>query len=298
MKIFCIGSANYDITVLLSNYPKEDQKTVTFKKIESGSGNASNVACMLSDWHEKVYIFGTVGADYYGEKIKNSFFLHNVNTKYLTVKNKAHTTTNHIIINEKNSSATTTTFKDKNLYAKIPKFLIPKPDVMYFDGAEYNLSLNLIKKYSTTLKILSASNYNQEITTLIPFMNYVIVNEEFIKEYLTIKQEKYTKINQKNAIKSLEEEYKTTFILALEEATIAKINEEYKFIPKVKAIPVDKTSINDIYNATFIYFITHNYSLEETINLASIAKAISSTRYGARFKIPTKQEVTEHDKNR
>lgn len=295
MKVFCIGEAVYDVTLPVEKFITEGENLITKKKIECGGGTASNVACLLADWQEKVYFFGAIGNDYYGKKIKDSFFLHNVNTRYLTIKESCHTATSNIIVNQSNATSTKITFKDENLTTKVDYFILKKPNVIYFDGNEYQLCLKMTNKYPKATKILSANKYDLGTISLFNLMNYVIITENFIHGYLG-KKIKLNTENLKKVIKQLEIEYKTTFIITLgTNGTYLKIGNNYKLIPSIKVKSIDITSCLDIYYATFVYFISHNYSLIDTVTYSNIAYAISTTRFGSRFKIPLIEEVKNYE---
>ena len=83
MEILCIGHATYDITILVDEYPKENDKYRIKERTECGGGPASNAAYLLSKWGVTTYFAGLLGNDAYGRRIKEEFEYIGVNTKYL-----------------------------------------------------------------------------------------------------------------------------------------------------------------------------------------------------------------------
>ena len=90
--------------------------------------------------------------------------------------------------------------------------------------------------------------------------------------------------------------FKTNIIITLEsKGSFTIIDGEYKIIPSIKVKALDSTGAGDIFHGAFTYFIGMGYSLYEAIRLSSITAAISVTRIGSRFSIPTLEEVLEYD---
>ena len=58
---------------------------------------------------------------------------------------------------------------------------------------------------------------------------------------------------------------------------------------KVKAL--DSTGAGDIYHGAFLYGLTQNFDIEKVVSYANLAGAISVTRVGGRYSIPSLEEV-------
>lgn len=291
MKIFCIGHATYDITLPLEKYPLENTKTKTNKKVECGGGSAANAAVLLAKWQEKSYYVGAVGNDYYGARIEGAFINNKVNTKYLEIKKDNYTSTSFIIASMNNGKRTIMTFKDESLKASIYN-IKEKADVLYFDGEHLELALSIIKNNPNSLKIIDAGSYKEEVIKLCPLMDYVVCSKDFAEAYTKEKIDDLNPDTLKKIIKKIEKDFKNKVIITLEEnGSYTKINKRYKIIPSIKVKAVDSTGAGDIYHAALTYFLAHNYDLERAIRLANISGAISVTRFGGRFSIPSLKEV-------
>ncbi len=295
-KIFCIGHATYDVTMPVEGYPKENTKIKTYSKIECGGGSSANSSVLLSRWGEKSYFIGSAGNDIYGERIRTSFINDNVSTRYFRLKNNCYTSTSFILANTKNGKRTITTFKDKNLNYK-NKTILTKPDVMLFDGEHLEVSLFLIKKYKNALKIIDAGSFKEDTVKLCKYMDYIVCSKDFAESYTN------TKIDVKdidsiiNTYKVLENDFKGTIVITLESTgSFAKIDNEYKIIPSIKVKALDSTGAGDIYHGAFTYFISNGFPLSKTMYLSNIAGALSVSKLGSRYSIPTKEEVLSYDK--
>ena len=295
-KIFCVGHATYDITMPVEAYPKENTKNKTYSKIECGGGSSANSSVLLSRWGEKAYFIGVAGDDIYGERIRTSFANDNVNTRYFRLKRGAYTSTSFILANIKNGKRTITTFKDKNL-KYINKTILTKPDVMLFDGENIETSLFLIKKYKDAIKIIDAGSYKEDVITLCKYMDYIVCSKDFAEEYTKLKINSKNIDEVTNAYKKLEEDFKGVIVITLEaEGSFAKIDDEYKIIPSIKVKAVDSTGAGDIYHGAFTYFISNGFPLSKTMYLSNVAGALSVSKLGSRYSIPTKEEVIRYDK--
>ena len=91
--------------------------------------------------------------------------------------------------------------------------------------------------------------------------------------------------------------FKTNIIITLESiGTFTKID-NYEIIPSIKVKALDSTGAGDIYHGAFTYFTANNYPLKDAIRLASITGALSVTKIGSRYAIPTLNEVLEKTEN-
>ena len=100
MKILCIGQSAYDITLPVTDYPKENRKIkIGNSKVECGGGASNNAAYLLGLWGSEVYLASSIGKDVYGERIKMELEKVNVNTEYFEEVDDIETTTSYIIAN-------------------------------------------------------------------------------------------------------------------------------------------------------------------------------------------------------
>ena len=64
-----------------------------------------------------------------------------------------------------------------------------------------------------------------------------------------------------------------------------------KIIPSIKVKQIDSTGAGDIFHGAFAYCMLKKYSIEKSIKIANIAGAISVTRMGGRYSMPSLKEV-------
>ena len=292
MKIVCVGHATYDVTLPVDSFPTENKKHRLNKKVECGGGPASNAAYLLAKWKEDVAFVGIVGNDTYGQSIIKELNTVGVNTEYVEKNSSSSTDSSYIISNLENGSRTILTSKTKQLPRLTNPVDIVDASYILVDGEHHETAKEVLLRNPKAISILDAGRCKKEVASLGTLVNYVICSKEFAQSL--------TKVKISNDYESLIKAYeilksvykKQTVIITLEDrGSFTKIGDSYKLIPSISVKAIDSTGAGDIFHGAFLYFIAQNNSLEKAIVLASITSAISVTRIGARYSIPTLDEV-------
>ncbi len=292
MKYLCIGHASYDITFRLNKYPEENNKYRVDEHIGCGGGPASNAGYLLALWGQNVSFQGVVGNDYYGKKIKNEFVDVGVDTTYLELVDDMETMLSFIIANSTNASRTILTSQGKF----IKKCSIEnnnKYDAILVDGEEEVMSKKILLNNKNAIKIIDAGSFKTSTVNLCPYVDYLVCSKNFALDYTKIPYdgsiECLIKIHKK-----LTADFNNIVVITLEDkGCFTKIADEYKIIPSIKVKALDTTGAGDIFHGAFTYFITHNYSLEDTCRLANLTGALSTLRVGGRYSVPRLEAVLE-----
>ena len=296
MKYLTIGHSSYDITFQVDEYPIENTKMRLGEHIDCGGGPASNAAYLLGLWGCDVSFQGVVGNDYYGEKIKQELENANVSTKYLELVDNFDTGLSFIIANRVKTTRTIVTSQDD----KIKRCSIDndnKYDVILVDGEEEEMSKKILLNNKDAIKIIDAGSFKPSTVNLCPYVDYLVCSKNFALDY--------TKLSYDGSIESiievhkrLENDFHNNIIITLEDkGCFTKIDNSYKLIPSIKVKAVDTTGAGDIFHGAFTYFISHNYSLEEACRLSNITGAISTTKVGGRYSVPSLNIVLERSGN-
>ena len=292
MKYLAIGHASYDITFRLDGYPVENTKQRVGKHIDCGGGPASNAGYLLALWGENVSFQGVVGNDYYGNMIKAEFKSVGVDTTYLELIDKYDTDLSIVLANATNASRTILTSKDSSSF-KCTMLNENKYDVILVDGEEEEMSKKIIQNNKDAIKIIDAGSYKPSTVALCPLVDYLVCSKNFALDY--------TKMNYDGSIenlieihKKLTDDFNNTVVITLEsKGCFTKIGDEYKLIPSIKVDSVDTTGAGDIFHGAFTYFISHNYSLENTCRLANLTGALSTLKVGGRYSMPKLSAILE-----
>lgn len=294
-KVVCVGHSTYDITLPMSEYPTENSKYRLDTHVECGGGPASNGAYLLAKWGMDTTLLSVVGDDYYGKLIYADFKKIGVNTKYLELNPECQTSSSYIIANTSNGSRTILTSK-KSSVRKLKQETSVNADVILLDGEHPETALKVLLDNEDAISVLDAGRLNRDTKMLGKLVTYLICSKDFAEEFSGNKID-YDNIESViPCYDKLKEYFKTNIIITLEaNGSFTELDGEYVQIPSVEVTAIDSTGAGDIFHGAFTYFIANDYPLDDAIYYASIAGAISVTRIGSRFSIPTLSEVLEYD---
>lgn len=291
MKFLCLGHAAYDITFQTDHYPEENTKTRLDSTASCGGGPASNAAYLLAKWGCDVSFAGLVGDDYYGREIQKEFQEIGVDITYLELSNLSNTMLGFIIANTENGSRTILSRKDKNpvFLSKIPE---GQYDVILLDGEEEACAKKVLENNKDAITIIDAGSYRESTLALCPLVKYVVCSHDFA-ENCTNRKMHYDDLETIIPIyEELKKKFQNYVIITLEgKGSFTEINGEYQIIPSISVPVVDSTGAGDIFHGAFTYFLAHGYSLDRTMRLSNIAGALSVSKLGGRFSMPTLEEV-------
>lgn len=293
MKVLCIGHAAYDITIPVDSFPEENTKNRVTERVECGGGPASNAAYLLAKWNMESYFAGIIGNDVYGNRILNEFNEVGVHTNFLEISKNVVTTSSFIIASRENGSRTIMTYRPNEMKMSDIDLDI-EPDVILIDGQEIEKSKQAILSNPNAISIIDAGRSKPEIIELCRLVDYVVCSKNFAEEVTGIKID-YNNIETLiNAYMGLKKEFNKNIIITLEEqGCLYEEDGKIKKMPSIHVKAVDSTGAGDIFHGAFAYGIANHFDLTKTLRYANIAGAISVTRVGGRYSIPSLEEVEE-----
>ena len=298
MKSICIGHASYDITLPVDSYPEENIKHRISEHIECGGGPASNAAYLLAKWGCPTSFVGAVGKDYYGRMIVEEFQKVGVDTTYLEQREDYRTSSSYIIANKSNGSRTIITSKDSTKTNLVQSEILLDGDVVLIDGEEMDASLKVLNEKKEALTILDAGTLKESTLLLGRMVKVLACSKDFAESFTKVKIDSYDIAFLTEIHKKLEEYFGNTVIITLESKGSFIKSDTYKIIPSISVKALDSTGAGDIFHGALAYFLGNHYELEEAVRLANITGAISVTRVGGRFSIPTLDEVLNKAKEK
>jgi len=293
MKILCIGHVAYDITLPVDSFPSENTKNRVTSRMECGGGPASNAAYLLGKWNMNTTFIGVVGNDDYGHFIKEEFDVIGVNTKYLQIKDNVKTTSSFIIANTSKGTRTILTYRPSDMKCDDIE-LDFEPNIILIDGQEEALSRKIINKYKNAISVIDAGRATKEIIELAKMVDYVVCSFEFAKSVTNMEVNLEDSNQVVRMYNKLTKTFKGKVIVTLEsKGSLYKYNDEIKIMPSIKVKALDSTGAGDIYHGAFVYGLAMNMELENIIKISNIAGALSVTKLGGRYSMPTKDEVKD-----
>jgi len=291
MKVLCIGHASYDFTMPMDAYPIENKKYRVTNAVGCGGGPASNAAYLLSKWGIETYFAGVIGNDDNGRKIKQEFKQIGVNTKYLEVVRGKDTTMSFIIVN--NETGTRTIFTKRSVDMKLSKKINLKPDLILVDAQELDASIEAIKDNPNAISMIDAGTYKKETVELSKIVDYVVCSKNFAEDYTKIKIDLSNEEANKKVFEILNQDFKNVVITLESKGALYQKDGIIKHIPSIEVKQVDSTGAGDIFHGAFAYCLLNKFDIEKTIKISNIAGAISVTRLGGRYSMPTYEEVMD-----
>lgn len=290
MKVLCVGHAAYDITFPVEHFIKENTKNRMHFKVSCGGGPASNGAYLLAKWGIDTAFMGVVGNDYYGNKIKEEFEEIGVDTTYLELNSNFDTTISTIIANKENGSRTILTYRDPktNFTYKTLSFT---PDVILMDGQEIEASNRLIDEFPNAITIIDAGRPTEEIIALAKRVTYVVCSKEFA-EAVTNDTFDNSNASYSRIYKKMKQIFSNTIVITLEaKGCLYEWDNMVKIMPSIKVVAIDSTGAGDIFHGAFTYGIASHWPFEKVLQMANITGALSVTKVGGRYSIPSKEEM-------
>ena len=293
MKVLCIGHSAYDITVPVDGYPTENTKNRVSNRVECGGGPASNAAYLLAKWGVDTSFAGVMGQDLYGDRIKEELLSVGVNIKYLQQNPKYNTTSSFILANSENGSRTIFTYRPSTMFMD-DITLDFTPDIILVDGQEPEVSTKMIKEYPNAISVIDAGRPKEEIIELAKMVNYLICSKEFAETVTGINVDYNNLSTVVDLYNSMKFKFNNNIVITLEDkGCVYQQDTSIKMMPSLRVHAVDSTGAGDIFHGAFTYCLAKGFDLEKTIKYANLAGAISVTRIGGRYSVPSLEEMEE-----
>ncbi len=293
--ILCVGQSTCDITIPVDEYPEENKKYKVHEAYECGGGSCNNAAYLLAKWNDEVYLASAIGNDDHGKDIRKELDAVGVNTKYFEVLDNVNTTTSYIINHKTNGSRTIITNKSPNMHFSENHTIDIHPDVILYDGNDFEMSMKVARNNPNAIKIIDAGNTKPGMVDLCKICDYIVSSNDFAKEYTKIDFD-YSDINKIYEVYDImQKDFKGKLIITLEQmGSLIKIDNEFKLVKTVKVESIDSTGAGDIYHGAFTHFIAHGYSLLDAMYYSNIAGALSVEKVGSKNSMPEYEDVVNY----
>lgn len=308
-KVLCPGEALIDF--VSNEHGKALKDTSGF--IRKAGGAPANVAAAISKLGADAYFCGTVGDDFFGEFLEETFKKNNINTEMMIKLKDKSTTLAFVSLKEDGDRD----FKfmrnaDSDLTFDEIKNNLDQLDLFHFGSATAFLEGELKNTYYK-LKDYALKN-NKIITFDANYRDALFCEDKdtFVsccKDF--IKDSKIVKLSDEEAclisgMENIEEAAKYIIDLGCENLIITlgkkgallTTKEKQILIPTNEMKMVDATGAGDAFIGAVIAQVlnTPNKSIEDIIKTANLVGGITTTRIGALESIPTWDEVEQYSK--
>ncbi|WP_294406588.1 carbohydrate kinase [uncultured Clostridium sp.] len=308
-KVLCAGEALIDF---VSNNPEQSLKN-TEGFIRKAGGAPANVAAAISKLGAEAYFCGTVGNDFFGDFLEETFKKNNINTEMMIKLNDKNTTLAFVSLKEDGDRD----FRfmrdaDAELTFESVSDNLNQFDLFHFGSATAFLDGELKNTY------YELKNYAKQNKKLITFdANYRDAlfgdnKEEFVKCCKDfIKDSNIVKLSEEEAalISNMEDlKAAADYIVSLgcenliitlgKKGALLTTKEKQILIPTEEVKMVDATGAGDAFIGAVIAQVLadNEKNMEQIIKTANLVGGITTTRIGALESIPTWDEIEKLDR--
>ena len=295
LEVLAIGTAAYDFSLFIEEFPGENSKAEIYDMVEGGGGPASNAAYLLSCWGARCGFAGLLGDDYYGERIRSEF--ERVGTDLsLTETRAGHPTpVSFILVNTRTGSRTIVNRKAPQgaLELRPAQLAAGSPRLLLFDGHEWEASRAAHAAFPHAASMLDAGSLRPGTRELAGQVDYLVASERFTLQATGL-ADLASAPQWQECLRRLRACARRDAVIVVtlgERGLIFDAAGVCRHLPAYPARAVDTTGAGDIFHGAFAYAILRGLPLESTLKLASLAAALSVEQRGGRRSIPSLETV-------
>jgi len=304
-KIVVVGSTNIDLIIKGDRIPKQGETVLggTFYKAAGGKG--ANQAITASRAGGEVTFISCVGNEYGDESIKG-FREDGINVDYVKKDSNVPTGIALILVDE-NGENSISVASGANLSLSVSDIQKAEKIIQEADVLLLQLEV-LIEVVEEAAKIASSAG----VTTILNPAPAQPLSDELLKRITILTpNETETEIltgvkikNETDALKAasllLKKGVEVVIITIGPKGALLATKEEARIINGYKVVAQDTTAAGDVFNGALAIAIAENKSLDDGIQFANAAAAVSVTRLGAQPSAPKREEIEgliKRDKN-
>ena len=181
MEVLVVGKPTMNIYLPLQEFPQEGDIFNIRGKNESLGNVCATSACLLAKWGISTHITGVTGNDAYGERAREIFKEHKINTKYLETDFEKSTPANYIILNVKTGMGTKILFNDPEMGAKKYKYDF-RPDWAILDGSDLLASHALLNNDAQVKTMFYARVGDKDTIAMSKRCKHVVCTQTFAEQ--------------------------------------------------------------------------------------------------------------------
>ncbi|MEQ2527995.1 ribokinase [Robertmurraya yapensis] len=298
-KILVIGSFMTDLVVQTPKVPVEGETIIgsTFNRFTGGKG--ANQAVAAARLGGDVTMIGKLGEDDFGREHIDALKAEHINHQSVLYDSQSNTGVGNIVIDQNGN----------NRIVVIPgsNLRLTEKDIASFENVIIDSdivvlqleipmetvykSIELAHKHGKTI-ILNPAPAQPIKSSYIDKVDYFVPNETEAS-LLTNIEVSSLETAEKAVETLLMQGYKNVIITLGSKGVLFKNSSEMKFVKAHTVKAVDTTAAGDSFIGSFAFGLSNEMSIEQSLNLAVAASALTVTKLGAQPSLPKIDDVNE-----
>ncbi len=301
LEVLAIGTAAYDFSLFIEEFPGENSKAEIHDMLEAGGGPAANAAYLLSLWGAHCGFAGLFGDDYYGARIRGEFESVGTDLSLTETRVNHPTPVSFILVNTRTGTRTIVNRKAPQgaLELQPSQLAALSPHVILVDGHELEACRAAHEAFPQAATILDAGSLRPGTRELAGKVDYLVASERFALQTTGLADlasaDRWQDCLQRLRTAARRD---TTIVVTLgERGLIFDAAGVCRHLPAYPARAADTTGAGDVFHGAFAYAILRGFPLELTLKFASLAAALSVQERGGRRSIPSLDAVRKEFKH-
>lgn len=296
-RIIVIGSSNTDMVIKTSKLPAPGETILGGIFFMNPGGKGANQAVAAARLGGKVSFIAKTGEDVFGKQAQQIFVSENINTDYL-VKDTGHPSGVALITVDAKGENCIVVAPGSNSYLSKEDIDLAREEIIRSDivllqleippkTVAYAANIAFEANKKVILNPAPAAKISDELLSIL----YMITPNETEAELISgipVTDFESAKLAARNLF---DRGVKVVIITLGSKGALLFTGHKAKLIPSPKVDAVDTTAAGDVFNGAIAVAISEGFELEEAVEFACQAAAISVTRMGAQSSAPHRKEI-------
>jgi ribokinase len=297
-KIIVVGSSNTDMVIKTTKLPLPGETILGGDFLMNPGGKGANQAVAAARLGGKVSFIGKTGSDIFGEQARITLKSENINTNFIVTDQNNPSGVALITVDDKGENCIVVA-SGSNAFLSKTDIDNAKEEILSSDIILMQLEIPL-DTVNYVAEICSGAGktviLNPAPATYLPdelLRRISIITPNETEAELLTGMKITDPESAKNAAHILLGKGIGVVILTLgSKGALICTGKKEQLIPTAKVKAVDTTAAGDVFNGAIAVAISENFSIEEAVQFANKAAAISVTRMGAQSSVPYRNEIS------